>query len=95
MKSIEVNGSAVLSAFGPDFELVRQMYRDGHIAPVVDYIKKTKEFWTGKRPDHLRYVWLKMIQSGCQIQFDSIDTIKALELGFKEYDLYEHQGPGR
>lgn len=81
MKSIDVSDSAVLSSFGPDFEFIRHIYRDGYIAPVLAYINKTKVFWTGKRPDGLRYVWLKMIEAECKIQFDLVDTIKVLELG--------------
>jgi len=81
LQSIELSGSAVLSAFGPDLELIRQIYHDGHVAPVIAYINKTEAFWTGKRPDGLRDVWRKMIKAECKIQFDFIDTIKALELG--------------
>lgn len=87
LKSIDVSGSAVLSAFGPDLELIRHIYRDGHVAPVVAYINKTEEFWTGKRPDTLRYVWLEMIKAGCKVQFDFVDTIKALELGLSIIDV--------
>lgn len=87
MKSIEVTGSAVLSSFGPDFAFIRQIYQDGHVAPVVEYLNSTEEFWTGKRPDGLRYVWRKMIEAECKIQFDSVDTLKALELGFRGIDV--------
>ena len=59
--------------------ILREGY--SHIEPVLAYINKTKAFWTGKRPDGLRYVWLKMIDAECKIQFDSVDTIKILELG--------------
>lgn len=95
LKSIEVNNSAVLSAFGPDVELIRRLYRDGHVAPVVAYINKTEKFWTGRRPDSLRYVWLKMIAAECQIQFDFVDTIKALELGLSVIDVNKDQRPAR
>lgn len=87
LESIEVSDSAVLSAFGPDLELIRRLYRDGHVAPVVAYINKTEEFWTGQRPNGLRYVWLKMIQAECKIQFDFVDTLKALELGLSVIDV--------
>ncbi len=81
LMSIETSESAVLHSFGPDFELVRRMYQDGHTEPVIAYINKTREFWTGKRADKLRDVWLKMINAGCQILFDSVDTITAIQLG--------------
>jgi len=83
LTSIELADSAVLGAFGPDFALVRQLYKDGHVEPVVAYIKKTEQFWKGRRPDKLRFVWQQMMTLGCQIQFESIDTIKALELGIR------------
>lgn len=87
LKSIEVSGSAVLSSFGPDFDLIRQIYRDGHIEPVVAYINKTEDFWIGSHPDGLRYVWLKMIKAECKIQFNFLDTIKVLELGLSVTDV--------
>jgi hypothetical protein len=92
LKSIEVSDSAVLSAFGPDFELIRHIYRDGHIEPVIAYINKTEDFWTGRRPDGLRYVWLKMIKAECKIQFDFVDTINALELGLSVIDVNKDYG---
>jgi hypothetical protein len=85
--SIELSGSAVLSSFGPDFSLARQMYKDGNVEPVLAYINKTEQFWTGQRPDRLRDVWRKMIILGCKIQFDSVDTIKAVDLGINNLEL--------
>ncbi|MDC8829796.1 hypothetical protein [Alteromonas gilva] len=81
LSSIDITDSAVLSSFGPDFNLVRQMYLDGHVAPVVAYIRKTQTFWKGQRADEQRNVWLNMIKAGCPLQFDSVDVIKAAELG--------------
>jgi hypothetical protein len=95
LKSIEVSGSAVLSSFGPDFELIRHIYCDGHIEPVVAYINKTEEFWTGRCPDGLRYMWNKMIKAECKIQFDFVDTIKALELGLSVMDVNKDYGVSR
>ncbi len=84
--------SALLGAFGPDFDLVRQLYRDGYVELVVAYIKNTESFWTGKRPDSLRSVWLDMIEAGCKIQFDSVDVIKAEQLGVSASN--DEGGPG-
>ena len=95
LKSIDISGSAVLSSFGPDLELIRHIYRDGHLAPVVDYINKTEEFWTGRRPNGLRYVWLEMIKAKCKVQFDFVDTIKALELGISVIDVNKDYGLSR
>ena len=81
LTSIDVSNSAVLESFGPDFTFIRRIYRDGYTKPVVAYINKTKDFWTGKRADALRFAWLTMIEQGCAIQFDSLDTIKFSELG--------------
>lgn len=90
--SIKDIDSALLSAFGPDFDLVRQLYKDGHVEPVVAYIKKTASFWTGKRPDALRGAWLRMINAGCKIQFDTIDTIKAEQLGVSTINVQKALG---
>ncbi len=84
--------SALLGAFGPDFDLVRQLYSDGYIEPVVAYIKKTESFWTGKRPDALRSAWLNMIDAGCKVQFDSVDAIKAEQLGVSSINVKEALG---
>jgi hypothetical protein len=83
MLSIDIADSAILGSFGPDFNLIRRLYRDGYIGQVVAYITKTEQFWQGERADELRKVWLQMIEAQCQIQFDSIDTIKAAELGLR------------
>jgi hypothetical protein len=95
LKSLEINRSAVLSSFGPDLEFIRHIYRDGHIESVVAYIDKTEEFWTGKRPDGLRYVWREMIKVGCKVQFDFVDTIKALELGLSVINVNKDYGLSR
>lgn len=95
LQSIEISGSAVLSSFGPDFALIRQIYRDGHVAPVQAYLDKTEQFWTGRRPDGLRYVWREMMKAECKIQFDSVDTIKALELGLRVIDVNKDYGLSR
>jgi hypothetical protein len=95
LNSITVNDSAVLSSFGPDFELVRQLYQDGHVEPVLSYIDKSEQFWKGRRPDGMRYVWREMIKAECQVQFDSVDTIKALELGLSVIDVNKDYGLSR
>lgn len=84
--------SALLGAFGPDFDFARQLYRDGHTVPVVEYIKQTESFWTGKRPDALRAAWLNMVEAGCKIQFDSIDVITAEQLGLGTADVQQALG---
>lgn len=81
LKSIELTDSALLSSFGPDFDFVRQLFGDGHIEPVLAYIDKTESFWKGKRADELRELWRRMIKAECKIQFDSVDLIKAQDLG--------------
>lgn len=87
LKSIDIAESALLGSFGPDFDFARRIYNDGHIAPVVTYINKTETFWVGKRADEMRSVWLRMINAGCKIQFTSVDTIKAVELGLSLSEL--------
>lgn len=87
--AVDTVDSAFLGAFGPDFELVRQLYNDGHTEPVIAYIKKTESFWTGKRPNELRSAWLAMIEAGCKVQFDSVDVIKAEQLSVNAIDVRE------
>ncbi|WP_100658098.1 hypothetical protein [Alteromonas flava] len=87
LNAIDSNRSILLGAYGPDFELVRHMYHDGHIQPVMDYIAKTEQFWLGERAEALRSVWRKMIEAECKIQFDSVDLIKAAELGLASNQL--------
>lgn len=87
LKSLDVTDSAVLSTFGPDFELVRLIYRDGHVEPVIAYLEKTERFWVGQHADELRNVWRNMMNAKCEIQFDSVDAIKAKELGLAAIDI--------
>jgi len=94
LTSIDVADSAMLSSFGPDFELVRQLYKDGHVEPVLEYLRKTEQFWKGKRADGLRYIWREMIKANCKVQFESLDANKALELGLSVIDLNKDYGVG-
>jgi hypothetical protein len=87
LNSIKEADSAVLSSFGPDMYFVRQIYRDGHVKPVLEYLKETEKFWKGKDPDNMRYIWRNMIEAGCGIAFESLDAVKALELGLRVRDV--------
>ncbi|RPJ66121.1 hypothetical protein DRW07_13970 [Alteromonas sediminis] len=93
LAAIDIKASPLLSAFGPDLSLIRQLYKDGHVTPVVTYIKKTQQFWQGKQPEKLRRAWLAMIEAECKIQFDSIDTVKANALGLPVADV--SRAPGK
>lgn len=92
IESVSIDNSAVLGAFGPDFNFVRQIYQDGHIEPVLNYLEETESFWKGKNPDEIRHAWRSMISANCKIQFQSIDTIKADQLGLKTRDLSKDYG---
>lgn len=83
LQSIERDQSEIIRTFGPDFELVRQLYADGHVAPVIEYINKTKAFWKGERQNKLRFVWQKMINAKCKVQFTSDDASQFLKLGLQ------------
>jgi len=87
LTSIEGADSAVLSSFGPDLYFVRHIYKDGHVAPVLKYLKETEQFWNGKNADNMRYIWRSMIDANCKIAFESHDAIKALELGLRVRDV--------
>ena len=86
LQSIERDQSEILRTFGPDFELVRQLYSDGHAAPVIAYINKTKTFWKGERQNKLRFVWQEMINAKCKVQFTSDDALQFLKLGLQNVD---------
>ncbi len=92
IESVSIDDSAVLGAFGPDFNFVRQIYQDGYIDPVLDYISETEKFWKGRNPDEIRQAWRSMISANCKIQFQSVDTIKAKQLGLKTRDLSKDYG---
>ncbi|MBT0585258.1 hypothetical protein [Alteromonas oceanisediminis] len=87
LASVDRSDSAMMSSFGPDFEFVRHIYRQGHVEPVLAYLEKTEDFWKGERPDALRYVWRAMIDAGCKVQFDTVDTITVMELGLGVRDV--------
>jgi hypothetical protein len=40
-------------------------------------------------------VWLEMIKAECKVQFDFVDTIKALELGISVIDVNKDYGLSR
>lgn len=87
LSSLEINNSSLMSAFGPDLYFVRHIYTDGHSEPVLSYLEKTEQFWTGKKADDMRYVWRTMINANCKLQFQFFDSIKALELGISIRDV--------
>ncbi len=83
MAALDVKEPLLLSAFGPDFSLVRQLYQDGYVDMVKAYIQKTRQFWRGKSADELRFVWRQMMILQCPIQFESTDIVKAISLGLR------------
>jgi hypothetical protein len=92
LASLELTNSAVMASFGPDFNFVRQIYSDGHTTPVLAYLDKTEAFWTGKKADDLRYIWRHMIAAECKVQFQFVDTKKAVELNLRVRDVNQHYG---
>ncbi len=90
--SVELNNSALMASFGPDFDFIRHIYSEGHVKPVLQYIEKTESFWEGPMPDSMRRAWRAMIQADCPIQFQSIDRMKARQLGLKVRDLSKEYG---
>jgi hypothetical protein len=94
LASIEIGDSAVMSSFGPDINLIRYLYYDGHVEPVLAYLTQTEAFWTGREANNLRYIWRAMIKANCKVQFQSFDTIKALELGLSVRDVSKDYGVG-
>lgn len=85
MASLDINEPMLLSVFGPDFSLVRQLYQDGHSDIVKTFIKKTEEFWQTAEANRLRFTWQQMMILDCQIQFTSSDLLQAQNLGIRTY----------
>ncbi len=83
MASLDIKDPLLLSAFGPDFSLVRHLYKDGHIDIVKAFINKTKTFWLTSEANRLRFIWGQMMILHCPIQFESNDIVQALNLGIR------------
>lgn len=83
MASLDIKDPMLLSAFGPDFSLVRHLYKDGHIDIVKAFINQTKTFWQTSDANRLRFIWGQMMILQCQIQFESSDIVQALNLGIR------------
>ena len=85
MASLNINNSMLLSAFGPDFSLVRHLYKDGHIDIVKAFIQKTERFWQTSQAHQLRFIWSQMMILQCPIQFESGDSVQAMNLGIRRH----------
>lgn len=85
--ALEVSATPVLSAFGPDFGFVRQIYQDGHVEPVLSYLTKSEAIWQNPRADDMRYVWRELIEAQCPLEFGFYDTTEALKLGLSVRDV--------
>lgn len=83
MASLDIKDPLLLSAFGPDFSLVRHLYKDGYIDIVKAFINKTKTFWLTSEANRLRFIWRQMMILHCPIQFESSDIVQALNLGIR------------
>ncbi len=83
MASLNIKDPLLLSAFGPDFSLIRHLYKDGHIDIVQAFINKTKTFWQTSEANRLRFIWRQMMILHCPIQFESSDIVQALNLGIR------------
>ncbi len=87
LASVDGADSATLSSFGPDIYFIRHILKDGHTEPVLNYLKLSEQFWSGENPDNMRYIWRTMINNNCAVAFESLDAIKALELGLQVRDI--------
>lgn len=90
--STELGDSVLMSSFGPDFMFARQIYADGHVQPIVNYLKASESFWNGEKADELRDAWRTMIKAECKVLFQTFDNIKVIELGLKQVDLSQKYG---
>ena len=83
IESTKVKGSPLLSSFGPDMTMVRELYKRGKIQATLDYLTLSESFWKSDSAKDNRAVWRTLIAHNCPIQFQSSDNISIQELGLK------------
>lgn len=79
--STKTKSSPVLSSFGPDKTLIRELYKRGHKEAVLEYLDMVQSFWNTASAKEFIKVWRKMIKNNCSIQFQFFDIESAAKLG--------------
>jgi len=74
LKSTQVTASPVLVSFGPDRELIRELYQQGEREAVLEYLERVSVFWNNESATEYLQLWRKMIKHNCPIQFQFYDT---------------------
>lgn len=82
-ESTNTSGSPVLGSFGPDMSLVREIYKRGHKEAVLEFLKKTDDFWDNEHAMEKKAMWTVMANNDCPIQFQFYDTTNFEKLGLQ------------
>lgn len=83
LESTYTDGSPVLGSFGPDMSLIRELYKMGHKEAVLEYLKRSDEFWNTEPALEKKAMWRVMAKNNCPIQFQFYDTTNFSELGLQ------------
>jgi hypothetical protein len=80
LEAADTETSPVLSSFGPDKTLIRELYKNGDKKVVLDYLQKIQSFWNDD--DAMEYIntWEKMMKYNCAVQFHYYDIESAKKL---------------
>ncbi len=75
LESVNVKSSPVLSTFGPDTSLVREIYARGEKSATLEFLARAEKFWNSVDGNY-DYIamWRKMINNDCALQFFFYDT---------------------
>lgn len=82
-ESTNTSGSPVLGSFGPDMSVIRELYKRGHKEAVLEFLKRTDDFWDNERAMENKAMWYVMANNGCPIQFQFYDTTNFEKLGLQ------------
>lgn len=82
LEAANTKASPILASFGPDKSLIRQLYRQGHSAAVLEYLDRVEIFWNTEHALEYLSLWRKMIEHDCPIQFQFYDKTSTAGFGF-------------
>ena len=60
-----------------------EIYARGHKKAVLEYLKRTDEFWNTENAMQKKAIWRVMANNDCPIQFQFYDTTNFEKLGLE------------
>jgi hypothetical protein len=82
-ESTNTSGSPVLGSFGPDMSMIRELYKRGHKEAVLEFLKRTDDFWDNEHAMEKKAIWYVIANNDCPIQFQFYDTTNFEKLGLQ------------